>query len=144
MQNLSRRLDRRTVLKGAAVLGLAQVASPFLIKARGEEPVKIGFVDPLTGVYAAYAQNEVAGAKLAVDQINAKGGILGRQIQLLVEDSANDVGTGVQKASKLIDRDGGSFLIGDVNSAVALAIPQETNDKKVRHVDSGGHTPGNT
>jgi branched-chain amino acid transport system substrate-binding protein len=115
-----------------------------LIKARGEEPVKIGFVDPLTGVYAAYAQNEVAGAKLAVDQINAKGGILGRQIQLLVEDSANDVGTGVQKANKLIDRDGVSFLIGDVNSAVALAIAQVTNEKKVLHIVSGGHTDGIT
>jgi branched-chain amino acid transport system substrate-binding protein len=41
-------------------------------------------VDPLTGVYAAVAQNEVTGAKLAVQQINAKGGILGRPIELLV------------------------------------------------------------
>src|SRR6202045_111949 len=106
VKEISRRLDRRTVLKGAAVLGLAQIASPFVIKARGEEPLKIGMVDPLTGVYAAVAQNEVVGANLAVTQINAKGGILGRQIQLLVEDSANDVGTGVQKANKLIDRDG--------------------------------------
>ena len=45
------------------------------------------------------------GAKLAVEQINAKGGILGRQAELLVEDSTNDVGTGVQKARKLIERD---------------------------------------
>ena len=94
--------DRRKVLKGAAALGLTQIASPFVIAARGETPVRIGMVDPLTGVYAAVAQNEVTGAKLAVEQINAKGGILGRPIELLVEDSANDVGTGVQKARKLI------------------------------------------
>src|SRR5579872_4454462 len=92
MPNISGRLDRRTVLKGAAALGMAQIASPFVVKALGDEPVKIGLVDPLTGAYAAVAQNEVAGARLAVDDINAKGGILGRQIQLLVEDSANDVG----------------------------------------------------
>ena len=76
-------------------------------------------VDPLTGVYAAPAGNEVMGAKLAVEQINAKGGMLGRQVELLVEDSANDVGTGVQKARKLIERDQVNFIIGDVNSGIA-------------------------
>ena len=132
--------DRRKVLKGAAALGLTQIASPFVIAARGETPVRIGMVDPLTGVYAAVAQNEVTGAKLAVEQINAKGGILGRPIELLVEDSANDVGTGVQKARKLIERDQVSFLIGDVNSGVAQAIAQVTNEKRVLHIVSGGHT----
>ena len=96
------RFDRRTLLKGAAAVGALQFAAPFIIQARGEAPLRIGMVDPLTGVYAAVAQNEVMGAKLAAEQINAKGGILGRPIELLVEDSANDVGTGVQKARKLI------------------------------------------
>lgn len=97
-------------------------------------------VDPMTGVYAAVAQNEVTGARLAVAQINARGGILGRPIELLVEDSANDVGTGVQKARKLIERDQVSFLIGDVNSGIAQAIAQVSNEKKVLHIVSGGHT----
>src|SRR6185437_15708785 len=134
------RPDRRTVIKAAAAAGLAQVASPFIISARAADTIKIGMVDPLTGVYAAPAQNEVMGTKLAVEQINAKGGILGRQVELLVEDSANDVGTGVQKARKLIERDQVSFLIGDVNSAIALAIAQVSNEKKVLHIVSGGHT----
>src|SRR5579872_3852756 len=118
-QTFSHRFNRRTLMKGAAALGALQVASPFIIQARGETPIKIGMVDPLTGVYAAPAQNEVMGAKLAIEEMNAKGGILGRPIELLVEDSANDVGTGVQKANKLIDRDQVTFLIGDVNSGVA-------------------------
>jgi branched-chain amino acid transport system substrate-binding protein len=134
------RLDRRTVLKGTAAAGLVQVTAPFIIQARGEAPLRIGMVDPLTGVYAAPAQNEVTGAKLAVDQMNAKGGILGRPVELLVEDSANDVGTGVQKARKLIERDQVTFLIGDVNSGIAQAIAQVTNEKKVLHIVSGGHT----
>jgi branched-chain amino acid transport system substrate-binding protein len=133
-------LDRRAVLKGAVAAAGLQLAPPFIIKARGETPLKIGMVDPLTGVYAAVAQNEVTGAKLAVAQINARGGILGRPIELLVEDSANDVGTGVQKARKLIDRDQVTFLIGDVNSAIAQAIAQVSNEKSVLHVVSGGHT----
>ncbi len=134
------KIDRRSALKGVAAAGALQIASPFLLKARAEGTIKIGMVDPLTGVYAAPAQNEVTGAKLATEQINAKGGILGRQIELLVEDSANDVGTGVQKARKLIERDQVSFIIGDVNSAVAQAIAQVTNEKRILHIVSGGHT----
>ena len=56
----------------------------------------------------------------ASEEINKKGGILGRQVELLVEDSANDVGTGVQKTRKLIDRDQVNCIIGDVNSGIAL------------------------
>ena len=136
--------NRRAVMKGAAAIGVMQVTSPFAIKALGDTPIKIGMVDPLTGVYAAVAQNEVIGAKFAVEQINAKGGVLGRPLELLVEDSANDVGTGVQKTRKLIERDEVSFIIGDVNSGIAQAMAQVTAEKKVLHVVSGGHTDGIT
>jgi branched-chain amino acid transport system substrate-binding protein len=90
------------------------------------------------------ANNEVIGAKFAVEQINAKGGVLGRPLELLVEDSANDVGTGVQKTRKLIERDQVQFIIGDVNSGIAQAMAQVTAEKKVLHVVSGGHTDGIT
>jgi branched-chain amino acid transport system substrate-binding protein len=136
----STRLNRRTVLKGAALVATAQVAAPFIIAARGETAIRIGMVDPLTGVYAAPAGNEVIGAKLAIEQMNAKGGILGRQVELLVEDSANDVGTGVQKTRKLIERDNVNFIIGDVNSGIAAAMAQVTAEKKILHIVSGGHT----
>src|SRR3974390_1885152 len=137
-------VNRRTILKSTAALAAVQVASPFVIAALGDTPLKIGMVDPLTGVYAAVAQNEGNGAKLAVEQINARGGVLGRPIELLIEDSANDVGTGVQKTRKLIERDEVSFIIGDVNSGIAQAIAQVTAEKKVLHVVSGGHTDGIT
>src|SRR5580658_2648445 len=124
-------IDRRTVLKSGATLAALQFSSPYIIQARGETPIRIGMVDPLTGVYAAIAQNEVVGARFAVEEINKKGGILGRPIELLVEDSANDVGTGVQKAHKLIERDGVNFITGDVKSGIAAAIAQGTSEKKV-------------
>ena len=136
----STKVDRRTVIKTVAGAGILQVASPFIIQARGETPIKIGMVDPLTGNFAATGQNEVAGARLAIEQINSKGGIIGRPTELLVEDSASDVGIGVQKARKLIDRDQVTFLIGDVNSAVAQALAQITNEKKMLQIVSGGHT----
>src|SRR5690242_15045732 len=133
-------IRRRSILKAGAAIGALQVASPFIIQARGEAPVKIGLVDPFTGVYAALAEGEKIGAQFAVDEINKKGGIVGRQVELLVEDSANDVGTGVQKARKLIDRDQVNLVIGDVNSGIAIAMAQVTSEKKVLHIVSGGHT----
>ena len=133
-------VNRRSLLTSAAGLAAVQVASPFIITARGETPIRIGMVDPLTGAYAAIAQGEVAGAKYAAAQVNRTGGILGRPVELLIEDSANDVGTGVQKTRKLIDRDQVSFIIGDVNSGIAIAMAQVTREKKVLHIVSGGHT----
>jgi branched-chain amino acid transport system substrate-binding protein len=133
-------VGRRTLLLSGATLGAMQLSAPFIIKARGDEPVKIGMVDPLTGILSALAQNEVEGAKYAVDEVNKKGGILGRQVQLLVEDSANDVGTGVQKTRKLIDRDKVDVIFGDVNSGIAYAMSQVTSEKKVFHLVPGGHT----
>jgi branched-chain amino acid transport system substrate-binding protein len=131
---------RRQLLQAGAAVGALQFAAPFIIQARGESPVKIGMVDPLTGAYAAIARSEVEGAKLALDEVNAKGGMLGRPVELLVEDSANDVGMGVQKTRKLIEGSGVDFIFGDVNSAVALAMAQVTSEKKVLHIVTGGHS----
>ena len=138
---LKKKVSRRTVIKAAAAAGALQVGGPFIINARGEEPVKIGYDDPLTGTYAAVGKNELIGCQLAVEQMNAKGGILGRPVELLVEDSTSgDAGTAVQKARKLIDRDKVSFLIGNVNSALTLAMADVAYEKGILQMVSGGHT----
>jgi branched-chain amino acid transport system substrate-binding protein len=138
---LSKRLDRRTVLKTAAAAGVAQVAAPFIVPAWAADEVKIGLDNPLTGTYAALGKNELIGAQLALEQINAKGGILGRKAELLVEDSTSgDAGTAVQKARKLIDRDKVDFLVGNINSALAQAMANVAYEKSVFHVVPGGHT----
>src|SRR4051794_1092194 len=94
-------LRRRTIVRAAAGASLLQVASPFIITARAADAVKIGLDNPLTGTYAAVGKNELIGCQLAVEQINAKGGIMGRPVELLVEDSTSgDAGTAVQKARK--------------------------------------------
>src|SRR5580692_1386617 len=135
------RLKRRALLKGGLAIGATQVASPFLVKALGDEPVKIGLDNPLTGTYAALGKNELIGAQFALEQINAKGGILGRKVDLLVEDSTSgDAATAVQKALKLIERDKVDFLIGNINSALAQAMANTSNQKGVFHIVPGGHT----
>ncbi|MGA8603012.1 MAG: ABC transporter substrate-binding protein [Beijerinckiaceae bacterium] len=141
LSELISKLDRRTLLKTAGLVGVAQIASPFVITARAADEVKIGFDNPITGVYAALGKNELIGAQLALEQINAKGGILGRKAELLVEDSTSgDAGTAVQKARKLVDRDRVNFLVGNINSALAAAMANVAYEKGVFHVVPGGHT----
>jgi len=138
---LGRPLQRRTVLKAGLAIGAAQFASPFVVKSLADEPIKIGLDNPLNGTYAAVGKNELIGCQLAVDQLNAKNGILGRKIDLLIEDSTSgDAGTAVQKARKLIERDNVNFLVGNVNSALAQAMAQVSNEKGVLHIVPGGHT----
>jgi branched-chain amino acid transport system substrate-binding protein len=138
---LQRPVQRRTIIKAGLALGAMQVASPFVIKALGEEPIKIGLDDTFTGTYAHFGKNEQIGSQLAIEQINAKGGILGRQAVLLSEDSTStDTGTAVQKAHKLIDRDKVNFFLGNVNSAMALATAEVSAQAGILHIVTGGHT----
>ena len=133
-------MRRRTLLGGALAWSAATIAAPFPLRARGEAPIKLGMVEPLTGAYAKLAAAEVDGARLAIDEVNRTGGILGREVELLVEDSANDADTGVVKTKELIDRDQADFILGNVNSAVALAMARVTNERRKLHIVTGGHT----
>ena len=140
-EQFSMGLDRRTLLRTAAAAGALQIAAPFVITARAADNVKIGLDNPLTGTFAAVGKNELIGAQLAVEQMNAKGGILGRQVELLVEDSTSgEAAVAVQKANKLIERDKVDFLLGNINSALAQAMANVSFEKKVFHIVPGGHT----
>ncbi len=138
---IDRPLRRRTIFKAGLAIGAMQIASPFVVKALGEVPVKFGLDDPFTGTYAALGRNEEIGAKLAIRQINAKGGILGRHVEMVSEDStSDDTGVALQKAHRLVDRDKVNFLLGNVNSAMALALGDYSNQVKILHIVTGGHT----
>jgi branched-chain amino acid transport system substrate-binding protein len=135
------RFSRRHLLRAGLVASISQVAGPFVLRSHAEEFIKIGIADPLTGPYAGLGKNELVGCELAVEQINAVGGILGRKVELVAEDSSSgDAGTAVQKARKLIDGDKVDFLIGNVNSALTLAMAQVSNEKGILHVVPGAHT----
>jgi branched-chain amino acid transport system substrate-binding protein len=141
IKTLSGTFNRRTVIKTAAAVGAAQLAAPFVVTARAADEIKIGLDDPFSGTYAELGKNEQIGCELAVEQINAKGGILGRKVKLLAEDSTSaDTGVAVQKAHELIDRDKVSFLLGNVNSAMAIALGEVSNQAGILHIVTGGHT----
>ena len=140
-KTLTSELTRRDLVKAGAALAATGPAAPYVVTARAAEVVKIGIDNPLTGPYAALGKNELVGCELALEEINAKGGILGRKAELVVEDSTSgDAGVAVQKARKLIDGDKVDFLIGNVNSALALAMAEVSYDKRILHMVPGGHT----
>lgn len=133
-------ISRRTALKMTATMGAAALASPRIVMALEDQPVKLGVDNPLTGTYAITGRNELHGMELAVEEINANGGILGRPAELVVEDSTSgDAGVAVQKARKLIDRDKVDFLVGNVNSGLTMAMSAVAYEKGVFMMDPGGH-----
>ena len=85
------------------------------------QPIKVGWLSSLTGPLSSAALAENEGVKLAVEEINARGGILGRQIELLTRDTAGDPTKAVNFAQQLAFSDKVSFVIGPVNSGEGLA-----------------------
>lgn len=135
------RLSRRAVVKSGAALAGSAVFSPALLTyALGETPIKVGMHDPLTGTYAAEGESETRGAKMALAEINAKGGMLGRRVDLVIEDDNANAGLAAQKALKLIEQDKVDLLMGAVSSATALSVNQVAHDKKMVYMVTGGHT----
>src|SRR5215813_3928127 len=134
-------ITRRKLVQTGAVLGASTLFAPAkLAFAQGETPIKVGMHDPLTGTYAAEGDSEVRGAKMALAEINAKGGMLGRKVELVVEDDNANAGLAAQKAHKLLEQEGCTFLMGAVSSATALSVNQVAHDKKVLYMVTGGHT----
>nr|WP_295741701.1 ABC transporter substrate-binding protein [uncultured Acidocella sp.] len=132
-------LNRRGLLKAGAAASASSLILPEVSWAQSESPVKIGNIDPRTGTYAALGENQIRGATMAVDEINKKGGILGRPVQLLVEDSQGLPGPAVSKAQKMVSQDKVDFLMGSVNSAVSASLAQFSSQHNLLYIDTGGH-----
>jgi len=114
---------RRNLLKGgAAVAGAAVFGFPAIVRAQSD-PIKIGHLTPKTGFLGALGVYATLGIELAVNQINEAGGINGRMLDLMSEDSINP-DTATTKAQRMLEQDKVDFLIGEISSASALAISQ--------------------
>jgi len=90
--------------------------------AAAQDPIKIGVTQPLTGAFAASGNYVAQGAKIAEDDINAAGGVLGRKIQLVVEDNKSNPTETVATAEKLIQKDKVPVLMGAWSSTLTLAV----------------------
>jgi len=134
-------------MKRAVKLGL--LLGGLLAGALAAEPVKLGFFMSITGRDASFGEVSLRGARLAVDELNAAGGVLGRPVELVVEDNRSIAGESATAAKKLIARDRVAVLIGECSSArtleaapiaqaagIPLITPASTNPKVTQAGDA--------
>ena len=123
------RCNRRTLLKaGAAFAGASTLGFPAIVSAQSDK-IRIGHLTPLTGFLGALGAYAQLGIRMAAEEINASGGVMGRQLDILSEDSVNPA-TASTKAQRMLDQDGVAFLMGEINSASALTIMQVAERNK--------------
>ena len=113
---------RRLVAVGGGVAGLSALGFPAIVRSQ-QEKIRLGHLTPMTGFLGALGEYAVMGIRMAADEINAAGGVMGRQIEILSEDSVNP-SVGSSKAQRMIERDGVVALLGEISSASALTISQ--------------------
>ena len=114
------KFKRRDVsLLGAALLA----ALPLMSMAQGKEPVKIGLVSSKSGVFAEQGEEVIRGIRFAIEEVNAKGGVDGRKVEVAEGDDEGTPDAGRRVAERLA-RDGHNLLIGTIPSSISLAIAQ--------------------
>ncbi|HEY4203397.1 MAG TPA: ABC transporter substrate-binding protein [Xanthobacteraceae bacterium] len=99
------------------------------------DPIKIGLVTALSGQSARAGEALTRGASIAIEEINAKGGVLGRPLELIRRDDESNPAKGLLAARELIQREKVAALIGGLDTPVAMAIVPFVNNAKVPFID---------
>jgi branched-chain amino acid transport system substrate-binding protein len=119
----------------------------FLLSACGGSgggTIKVGLLAPLSGAVPTFGISTREGAELAIKEWNDKGGVNGKQIELVVADSQCSADPAVNAANKLIDQDKVSFIVGEVCSSASIPVSQITNEKKVLQISPTSTNPAVT
>ncbi len=115
--------SRRSVLKGGAALaGAYTLGFPSIARSQTDK-IKIGHLTPLTGFLGALGAYAQLGLRMAEEEINKAGGVMGRQLDIISEDSVNPA-TAATKAQRMLEQDGATVLMGEISSASAVTIMQ--------------------
>lgn len=129
-------VSRRTALKaGAGLAAGAAFGFPAILRAQSDS-IKIGHLTPMTGFLGVLGQWAVLGIEMATDEINQAGGVLGRKLEIHSEDSINP-DTAATKSQRILERDGAALLMGEINSASAIAISQVAARNKRLFIATG-------
>jgi len=127
------------------VLGLATTVAALLFTACGKKAdsneILIGEFGALTGPIATFGQNTHKGVMMAVDEINAAGGVLGKQIRLLVEDDQGKPEEALTAVTKLISKDRVVALIGEFASSNSLAAAPFAQQSRIPMLSHGSTNP---
>jgi branched-chain amino acid transport system substrate-binding protein len=131
--------NRRTALKaGAAIAGAYALGFPTISFGQSEK-IKIGHLTPLTGFLGALGAYAQLGIRMAEEEINAAGGVMGRPLEIMSEDSVNPA-TAATKAQRMLEQDGATVLMGEINSASALTIMQVAARNKRLYMQIGARS----
>jgi branched-chain amino acid transport system substrate-binding protein len=123
-----KRITRRDFLKTVGAGGVAAVGGlslPRISWSQTKEPIKIGFIQPLTGPFGTEARDQEAGATLAVEEVNARGGVLGRKIELLVRDDKLQPEESARRAKELLEKDKIHMMAGSIGAHTQLAMNEQ-------------------
>jgi branched-chain amino acid transport system substrate-binding protein len=124
----------RVKLVLASVLAFAVLAGAVaLAPAQGGKVVKIGDLGSKVGVFEGYGKYQSMGIQLAVEELNAKGGVLGHKVEVIVEDDETKPAPAVRKAEKLILQDDVKLLVGAISSGATMAVMDVSKKHKVLH-----------
>jgi branched-chain amino acid transport system substrate-binding protein len=118
---------RRAVLKGLTGLGAAASVSgfPFVNRlALGQQPIKLGVVVPQTGPMALESQEMLAATQIAVEDVNADGGVVGRKVEMVVRDSEFKPEVAKRKATELVEVEKAAFLVGAIVGFEGIAMAE--------------------
>ena len=115
-------LSRRKLLKTAGIASLAGLFAPRALLAQARPPIVIGALTPLTGAGSIYGPGMRDAMTAVVKEVNAAGGVIGRQITLVSEDDQTNPEATVRAARKLIDVDKAVAILGPWASSVAAAV----------------------
>jgi branched-chain amino acid transport system substrate-binding protein len=126
MFNYKQPVSRRHVLAGAT-LALAISTAP----AWPQDTLKLGLVAAMSGQSAKSGEAIVRGLSLAIDEINASGGILGKKVELVVRDDESNPAKGVVAARELVQRENVAAFFGGLDTPVSMAIVPFANQAKV-------------
>lgn len=131
--------QRRSLIKNAAAATAASTLSmPAFVRAQSDA-IRFGHLTPRTGFLGPLGEYAVMAADLAVEEINAAGGVMGRKLEILKEDSVNPQ-TASTKAERMIERDKVACIIGEISSASALTIAQVSARTKTLFVNTGANS----
>jgi branched-chain amino acid transport system substrate-binding protein len=124
-------------LVGFAFSLAALVVMATSARAEDAKPFRIGAIVQKTGVFAPFGTFIEPGLRVAVDEINGMGGILGRKVELIVRDDGSNPGRGVLAAKELIGDEHVDFLYSGVISGIALATLPYTTERKMFTISNG-------
>jgi branched-chain amino acid transport system substrate-binding protein len=133
-------IGHRPLFSAALRLGLA-LSLAALTTALRAQPIKVGEYASLTGSEASFGQMSHHGTEMAVAEVNARGGVLGRKLELLTEDNQSKQGESKTCAKKLITRDGVIALLGEVASGRSLEAAPICQQAKIPMISPSSTNP---